>query len=146
MTLRRFALLLACFVPALAHAQLHREGSGPSLPAVTTSAPDGALALEANPGALAFTSGWELAYVHADRLGDATLSERGDTVAGVLPLPLRLAVAASVDWVRPTEGSSTGGSLSVSVGRATSGSASAVRCACSRATDHSAERPRSISA
>ncbi|MCB9611436.1 MAG: signal peptide peptidase SppA [Sandaracinus sp.] len=104
MTLRRFALLLACFVPALAHAQLHREGSGPSLPAVTSSAPDGALALEANPGALAFTSGWELAYVHADRLGDATLAERGDTVAGVLPLPLRLAVAASVDWVRPTEG------------------------------------------
>ncbi len=111
MTHRRgfvLAPLLALSLAPVAGAQLHRATGPTLLPAVSTASPDDAFALETNPAALAYLGGWELAYVHADRAGEAELSERGDALYGAARLPLRLAVGASVDWLRPTAGAQRG--------------------------------------
>lgn len=108
---RGLALLLQLVVGGLSaagHAQLRRATGPTLLPAVSTAAPDDAFALETNPAALALLGGWELAYVHADRVQGAPLPDRGDAVYGATTLPLRLAVGASVDWVRPTAGADRG--------------------------------------
>ncbi len=89
-------------------AQLRRATGSPTLPAVSTAAPDDAFALETNPAALGLLSGWELAYVHVDRVGNDELSQRGDAVYGAATLPFHLAIAASVDWLRPTDGTDRG--------------------------------------
>ena len=94
-------------------AQLRRATAGATLPATSTATPDGALALETNPAALAFSSGWELAYVHAEAHGNASLDGRGDSLAGVVKLPLRLALAAGADWIRPTNGDAERGRFSL---------------------------------
>ncbi|MBX3250315.1 MAG: signal peptide peptidase SppA [Myxococcales bacterium] len=108
--------LLALALTALttaAHAQLERATASPRLPAVSSAAPDGALALETNPAALAYVTGWDVAYVHTEALGDAALQGRGDSLYGALSLPLGLALAAGVDWVRPTDGQDARGRFSL---------------------------------
>jgi hypothetical protein len=107
--------LLAAASPQEAHAQLHRPSAGATLPAVSTATPDGALALETNPAALAFAGPWELAYAHAEAHGEARLEGRGDSLAGVVGLPLRLAVGAGVDWVRPTNDTPERGRFSLAL-------------------------------
>lgn len=106
-------VLLASPLPA--RAQLRRASAGATLPAVSTAAPDGALALEANPAALGFAGPWELAYAHAEARGNARLEGRGDSLAGVVRLPLRLAVGAGVDWIRPTDGAPERGRFSLAL-------------------------------
>lgn len=105
--------LLFAFAPTVAEAQLRRATAGAALPATSTATPDGALALETNPAALAFASGWELTYVHAEAHGNAALEGRGDSIAGVVKLPLRLALAAGADWIRPTNGDAERGRFSL---------------------------------
>ncbi|MEM9069402.1 MAG: signal peptide peptidase SppA, partial [Myxococcota bacterium] len=102
------AAFLALSLSSVAFGQLRRSTGAPVLPAVSTAAPDGAFALETNPAALALQNGWDLAYVHADRVGDDELAARGDGLYGSTTLPFRLAIAASVDWIRPTTGAERG--------------------------------------
>ena len=100
----RLALVIAFVLAALAspaRAQLRRDTRGAPLPAVSTAAPRGAFALEANPAALAYLPGWEVAWVHAEAHGADRLPDEGDSLYAATPLPFRRAAAASADWVRP---------------------------------------------
>ncbi len=102
--LRLGALLglgVALLSASAAKAQLRRATSPVSGPPVSITAPDDALAMSVDPAALAFLSGWSLAYVHADADPSQRLAERGDGLYGATPLLLGFSLGASIDDVRP---------------------------------------------
>ncbi|MFW6052187.1 MAG: signal peptide peptidase SppA [Myxococcota bacterium] len=109
--------MAACLVLVVAGVLLgagvaRAQGEGPfrqptrsvATPAVSLAAPGDSVAVEVNPGALAFLEAWDLLYVHADARSDDRFAERGDAVYLGAPLPLGLALGMHVGSVRPTQG------------------------------------------
>ena len=108
---RIFATLLVLFASDGAAAQLRRQTAPVLVPGALLSAPDDASAIDVNPAALPFLDGFGLVYVHADA-GDGTFAREGDALRWAQPLPLGLAVGASVQSVRPA-GPGSGSSYGV---------------------------------
>lgn len=89
-------------LPAVGSAQLRGETAPVLAPGVPLTSPDDAAAVDVNPAALGFLDGWSLTYVHVDSQDDQPLNRAGDAVRLGVPLPLGLAVGASVQSVRPS--------------------------------------------
>lgn len=99
------ALVLVLLAIAPADAQLRRRASGGALGSTTRASADDAFVLERSPADLARTAGWNLSYVHEERVVDVVGGQGDlDSAAFVSALPFGLGVGVGVDASRPTGG------------------------------------------
>ncbi len=85
-----------------ATAQSRRLTAPVVMPPTSIVAPDGALAVDHNPAALTSLSAYSFRYAHSYGRARTPLRERGDGAWFAAPLPFRLALGASAQYLRPT--------------------------------------------
>jgi protease-4 len=113
----RVALCTACVSVAVAGratAQLPRATGPSAVPPLVLAAPDDALAVDANPAALAFLGTWSLVYAGALAPGNASLAEGGHALYAATPLAFGLSAGVGA-WSRDLPGAGTLGGASLAL-------------------------------
>jgi protease-4 len=95
-------------------AQLARATGPGAVPPLVLAAPDDALAVDANPAALAFLGTWSLVYAGAFAPGNAALAEGGHALYAATPLAFGLSAGVGA-WSRDLPGAGTLGGASLAL-------------------------------